>query len=50
MATLIGRRALVPFLREVPIWRFGPIYDRISGEYVRDGWYQDRYGEWEVDV
>jgi hypothetical protein len=44
---LIGKSVLVPFLREVPIWTFGPIYSIVTGEYVRDGWSPEKYGQWE---
>jgi hypothetical protein len=46
MTTLIGKSVKVPFLREVPIWTYGPVYN-VFGEYVRDGWSPSTYGEWE---
>jgi hypothetical protein len=45
---MIGARAIVPYLRLFPIWRYGPIYDRLDGRYLRDGWYPDRFGRREV--
>jgi hypothetical protein len=44
---MIGARYLVPYVRLFPIWRYGPIYGRLDGLYVRDGWHPDWYGEWE---
>lgn len=40
-------RYLVPYLREFSIWRYGPRHDLIDGHYVDDGWYPDRFGQWE---
>jgi hypothetical protein len=37
-------------MRLFPIWRYGPIYSKLDGRYVRDGWYPDRYGTWTFDT
>ena len=46
---MIGRRRLVPYLRLFPIWRFGPLYDRLDGRRVGVGWSPDWFGTWEVE-
>jgi hypothetical protein len=38
-------RYLTPFLRLVPIWKYGACFDA-DGYYVGEGWYLDRYGMW----
>jgi hypothetical protein len=44
----IGARYLEPYLRPFPVWRYGPICDKLDGRYLRDGWYPDRFGAREV--
>jgi hypothetical protein len=48
MTFLVGARYLVPYVRLFPIWRYGPIYSKLDGRYVRHGWRPDCYGTWEI--
>lgn len=48
-APLIGRRQVYPVLLPFPIWRYGPLYGRLDGRYIRDGWWPDPYGVREVE-
>jgi hypothetical protein len=48
MTELIGKRLVYPVLLPFPIWRFGPLYGRLDGRYIGDGWWPDRYGIREV--
>jgi hypothetical protein len=41
-------RYLRPYVRLFPIWRHGARYGRLDGRRIADGWYPERYGEWEV--
>jgi hypothetical protein len=46
---MIGARRVYPVLRPFPIWRFGEIYDKITGHFVRHGWVPDRFDVREVE-
>jgi hypothetical protein len=46
---LIGKRQIYPVLLPFPIWRYGSIYGRLDGRYIRDGWWPDPYAAREVE-
>ena len=41
--TFVGAREVYPVLRLFPIWRYGPLYSKLDGRYVRHGWKPDRF-------
>lgn len=42
MTRLNRRPYIVPVLSPFPVWKFGRL-SNLWGEYVRDGWWADRY-------
>lgn len=48
MTTYIGKRTVVPVLRPFPVWRFGAIYGRLTGDYLGEGWWPDWFATVEV--